>query len=149
VWDTAHWTSRPVRDIIGLTMAKIHSPSDSTQKMDPRDRRIAELEAQLHEREAAIAEMEEQLQGQNKAIAALEEQLQGQNKAMVTLQKQVRQLEEQIGGVKRAGKRQATPFARRKSKDNPKRPGRKKGQGKFSHRPKPAPEEVTETKRDR
>ena len=35
---------------------------------------------------------------------------------------------------------------RRKRVAHPKRPGRKKGQGRFSYRRKPAPEEVTETK---
>jgi transposase len=100
--------------------------------MDPRNRRVAELEAQLREREAAIAELEAQLRQRDEVIAALQER--------------VCQLQEQLAGAKRAGKRQATPFARRKRVAQPKRPGRKKGQGRFSHRRKPAPEEVTETK---
>lgn len=86
--------------------------------MDPRDQRIAELEAQLRARDAVIAE----------------------------LQEQIRQLQERLVGAKRAGKRQATPFARRKQVAQPKRPGRKKGTGQFASRPRPTPEEVTETK---
>jgi len=86
--------------------------------MDPRDKRIAELEAQLRARDAVIAELQEQM----------------------------RQLQERLDGAKRAGKRQATPFAREKRVAQPKRPGRKKGKGRFASRPQPAPKEVTETK---
>ncbi len=100
--------------------------------MNPRDRRVAELEAHLRERGASIAELEAQLRQRDEVIAVLQER--------------VRQLQEQVEGVKRAGKRQATPFARRKRVTQPKRPGRKKGQGRFSYRRKPVPEEVTDTK---
>jgi len=86
--------------------------------MDSRDQRIAELEAQLRARDAVIAE----------------------------LQEQIGQLQERLDGAKRAGKRQATPFAREKRVAQPKRPGRKKGKGQFASRPRPTPEEVTETK---
>jgi len=100
--------------------------------MNPRDRRVAELEAHLRERDAAIAELEAQLRQRDEVI--------------VVLRERVHQLQEQVEGVKRAGKRQATPFARRKRVTQPKRPGRKKGQGRFSYRRKPVPEEVTDTK---
>jgi hypothetical protein len=86
--------------------------------IDPRDQRIAELEDQLRERDQLIA----------------------------TLHEKVEQLEQELEQAKRAGKRQATPFARKKRAAKPKRPGRRKGQGKFSYRRKPAPEEVKETK---
>ena len=112
-------------------MTKTSSVSGVTQT-NPCDRCIAELEAQLCERDVAIAELEDQLRQRDEVIAALEER--------------VRQLQEQVEGVKLAGKCQATPFARRKRVAQPKRPGRKKGQGQFSYRRKPAPEEVTETK---
>ena len=98
-------------------MAKELDSSDITQA-DPRDQRIAELEAQLRARDAVIAE----------------------------LQEQVRQLQERLDGAKRAGKRQATPFAREKRVAQPKRPGRKKGKGRFASRPRPTPEELAETK---
>ena len=99
-------------------MTKEHTSSDATQT-DPRDQRIAELEAQLRERDALIAKLEEQ----------------------------IRQLQEQVEGAKRAGKRQATPFARKKRVRQPKRPGRKKGKGRFASRRRPAQEEVAETKK--
>ena len=86
--------------------------------IDPRDQRIAELEAQLRERDQLIA----------------------------ALQEKVQHLEEELKKTKRAGKRQAAPFARKKRVAKPKRPGRKKGQGRFSYRRKPAPEQVKETK---
>jgi len=79
-------------------------------------------------------------------IAELEVQLRERDQLIAALQEKVRQLEEELEKTKRAGKRQATPFAREKREAEPKRPGRKKGQGKFSHRRKPAPEEVRETK---
>jgi transposase len=112
-------------------VTKICSSSDTTP-IASGDQRIAELETQLRERDATIAELEAQLRQRDAVIEALQEQ--------------VGQLQEQIGEVKRAGKRQATPFARQKRVAQPKRPGRKKGQGKFSYRHKPAPEEVDETK---
>ena len=48
--------------------------------------------------------------------------------------------------LKRAGKRQAAPFARRKWVEGPKRAGRKPGQGRFSHRATPTIKQITETK---
>jgi len=59
----------------------------------------------------------------------------------------IRELKEQIEALQRAGKRQAVPFARRKRVAKPKTPGRKPGQGAFSHREKPSAEEVTTTKK--
>ena len=45
---------------------------------------------------------------------------------------------------RRAAKRQAAPFSKGKKDGKKKRPGRKKGQGLFTSRQPPAPEEVTE-----
>ena len=86
--------------------------------IESREQRIAELEARLGERDQVIA----------------------------ALQEKVEQLEEELAEAKRAGKRQATPFARKKRDAKRKRPGRTKGQGKFSYRRKPSPEKVKETK---
>lgn len=61
-------------------------------------------------------------------------------------QAMIRELREQIETLQRAGKRQAVPFARRERVSEPKKAGRKKGQGKFSRREKPAKEEITTTK---
>ena len=85
---------------------------------DPKDQRIAELEAQLAQAQAVIQKM----------------------------QKQLERLQAEAEALRRAGKRQATPFARRKWVDAPKKPGRKAGQGKFARREKPAAEQVQETK---
>jgi len=46
--------------------------------------------------------------------------------------------------LRRAGKRQASPYRRRKRKKDPKRPGRKKGQGRFDFRKPPKPDEITD-----
>lgn len=85
---------------------------------DPRDARIAALEAQL-------AALQAQLAARDARIADLEAQL---------------------AAAQRAAKRQATPFARRERKADPQKPGRKKGQGRFASRAQPRPEQITETK---
>lgn len=58
----------------------------------------------------------------------------------------IEQLRQRIAELERAAKRQATPFARKQRKANPKRPGRKAGQGQFTSRARPTPEQVTKTK---
>jgi TolA-binding protein len=78
---------------------------------DPRDVRVAELEAQLRQRDALIEA-----------------------------------LRQRIAELERTAKRQARPFARQRRKENPKRPGRKAGQGRFASRARPTPDQVTETK---
>jgi transposase len=85
---------------------------------DPRDGRIAELEEQVHEREAQIERLRQELAELKARLAELE----------------------------RAGKRQATPFARQKHKAQRKRSGRQAGQGSFSYRLTPTPTEVQATK---
>jgi transposase len=84
---------------------------------DPKDQRIAELEAQLAQAQAIIQKM----------------------------QKQLERLQAEVDALRRAGKRQATPFARRKWVAAPRKPGRKAGQGKFAHREKPEAEQVQRT----
>lgn len=66
--------------------------------------------------------------------------------ALAEAQATIRELKEQIEALQRAGKRQAVPFARRERVSEPKKPGRKKGKGKFNRREKPAKEEITATK---
>ncbi len=85
---------------------------------DPRDVRLAELERQLRQRDALIEQ----------------------------LQKRLAELEQRLAELERAAKRQATPFARKQRKENPKRPGRKAGQGRFTFRSRPTPKQVTQTK---
>ncbi len=85
---------------------------------DPKDQEIAELKQQLAQ-----------------ALATIQK-----------LQKQVELLQAEVEELKRAGKRQATPFARRHWVEHPKRAGRKAGKGRFVHREKPNLKEVNETK---
>jgi len=93
---------------------------------DPNEQRISKLEQQLAE------------------VLASNESLQKQNER---LQKQVELLQAEVEELRRAGKRQATPFARRHWVEHPKRPGRKTGKGRFVQREKPSLKEVNETKR--
>jgi transposase len=82
----------------------------------------------------------------DKRIAELEQQLAQALAIIQKLQKQVELLQVEVEELRRAGKRQATPFARRKWVERPKKPGRKAGQGKFVHRSLPAVQQVHETK---
>jgi len=77
-------------------------------------------------------------------MQALREQLSQALELNQKLQKQIERLEqrvqqqqEEIEYLKRIGKRQAAPFARRHWVEKPKRPGRKAGKGKFTHRQLP------------
>jgi transposase len=79
-------------------------------------------------------------------IVELEEQLFRAQAFIQKMEKQIELLKTEVEELKRAGKRQATPFARRKLVERPRRPGRKLGQGKFSRREQPAPKQVNETK---
>ena len=85
---------------------------------DPREVRLAELEAQLRQRDGQIEQ----------------------------LQRRIAELEQRLAELDRTAKRQATPFARKQRKKNPKRPGRKAGQGRFTFRPRPTSDQVAETK---
>ncbi len=88
---------------------------------DPKDKRIAELEQQLAEALALIQQLQK-------------------------VRRQVELLQAEVEELKRAGKRQAAPFARRHWVEHPKRPGRKAGKGRFVQRAKPSLKEVSETK---
>lgn len=66
------------------------------------------------------------------------------------LRQQVADLKEQLAAalaeierLKRSGKRQATPFSKGERTAQPKRPGRKRGEGSFRRREAPAPERYT------
>jgi len=81
----------------------------------------------------------ELLKTKDERIAELEKQL---ARALAIIEKLQKEVEE----LKRVGKRQAAPFARRKLVERPKRPGRKAGQGKFSRRIMPTIQQIQETK---
>lgn len=69
-------------------------------------------------------------------------------KQLVAQNAQLREIitkqQEEIDQLKRSGKRQAAPFSKGTRKQNPKRPGRKPGQGSFRHKAPPIPDKVTE-----
>jgi transposase len=88
---------------------------------ESKDQRIAELEEQLAQALATIQQLQK-------------------------LQKEVERLQAEVEELKRAGKRQAAPFARRKWVEHPKKSGRKAGQGQFARREKPSLQQITETK---
>jgi hypothetical protein len=67
-------------------------------------------------------------------------------KQVERLEQMVQRLQEENEYLKRVGKRQAAPFARRHWVEKPKRPGRKAGKGKFSHRELPQVVKSLETK---
>jgi len=79
-------------------------------------------------------------------IAELEQQLAQALATIQKLQQQVEELQSKVEELKRVGKRQATPFARRHWVEHPKRAGRKRGQGKFAHRELPKVRQIQETK---
>ena len=79
-------------------------------------------------------------------MAELEEQLEEAKVENAALKAEIVRLKRRIAELERAGKRQATPFARDEHKADPKKPGRKAGQGLFSYRAQPTPEQVDETK---
>src|SRR5512141_2370818 len=92
---------------------------------NPKDQQISELKEQLSQ--------------------ALEI-IQKQQKQIERLEQSVQQQQEEIEYLKRIGKRQATPFARRHWVEKPRRPGRKAGKGKFVHRELPKVVKISETK---
>ena len=75
---------------------------------------------------------------------ALVERIMEQDREIAVLRALTETLQAEIVQLKRAGRRQAAPFATGKRKADPKRPGRKPGQGEFQFRALPTPEEVTE-----
>lgn len=84
---------------------------------DPRDRRIAELEAE----NAALREKETALRDELAAVKA------------------------ELADLRRRQHRQTAPFSKDKPSADPKPPGRKPGQGPFTRREAPKPEDVTRT----
>ena len=72
--------------------------------------------------------------GQPEQVEELEREIQRLQTENERLKKKVKDLEEELW----ASKRQAAPFSKGERKANPKRPGRKVGQGVFRNRPAPA-----------
>jgi len=79
-------------------------------------------------------------------IAELEEELARVLELNQRLQQELERLRAEVEELKRAGKRQAAPFARRHWVEPPRRPGRKAGKGKFARRELPKVHQIQETK---
>ncbi len=79
---------------------------------------------------ALVAELQRQIMALQEQVA----QLRDSNQAVVAENEQ----------LKRVGKRQAAPVSKGTQTQQPKRPGRKPGEGTFSFRQAPHPEEITE-----
>jgi transposase len=106
-----------------MSRKRKQNPQPSTK-----DQRIAELELELVRERAN----NQRLQRDN-----------------LRLQKLLEHLQADVEELKRTGKRQAAPFARRKLVEHPKKAGRKAGQGKFSRRELPVRRQVDQTKKAR
>ncbi len=79
-------------------------------------------------------------------MSDLEAQLEQAKAKNAILKAEICRLKQRIAELERTAKRQATPFARDEHTPNPKRPGRKAGQGLFSYREKPTSGQIDETK---
>ena len=75
----------------------------------------------------------------------LEQENAALRKQVGELTARVEQLMKLLEEQRRAGKRQAAPFAKGQPKADPKRPGRKPGEEYGEHRRRPVPEEIQET----
>lgn len=88
----------------------------------------------------------EEIRGLKEQLSQALEIIQRQQKQIERLQQIVEQQQAEIEELKRIGKRQAAPFARRHWVERPRRPGRKRGQGKFARRELPKVVQIHETK---
>ncbi|MFQ6117644.1 MAG: IS66 family transposase [Candidatus Bipolaricaulia bacterium] len=80
----------------------------------------------------------QRLRRENQKLRARLAKLERENRA---LRKRLEQLEAEL----RRGRRQAAPFSRDEKRPDPKRPGRRPGQGQFSWRKPPPEQEIQET----
>jgi len=88
----------------------------------------------------------EEIRGLKEQLSQALEIIQKQQKQIERLQQIVERQQAEIEELKRIGKRQAAPFARRHWVEQPRRPGRKRGQGKFARRELPKVVQIHETK---
>ncbi len=76
--------------------------------------------------------------------AVLRQQVGDLEQLVLSLREQLGEALAEIERLKRSGKRQATPFSTGTRVAQPKKPGRKRGQGPFRHRAAPPPETFTQ-----
>jgi transposase len=74
-------------------------------------------------------------------IQHLRQQLAERDRLIDQLHQSLRDLQQRLDAAQRSAKRQAAPFSKGSPKDNPQKPGRKRGakHGKHGHRPPPPP----------
>jgi transposase len=77
-------------------------------------------------------------------VAQLQHQVSELQRQVVQLAASNETLQAENAELQRGAKRQATPFSKGTRVSNPKPPGRKPGEGTFSFRLVPLPEEITE-----
>jgi len=106
------------------------------------NRRLQEVEARL---KAELAEVKGKLSEVNGKLSEAAEKLADAEAELEKTKEENAALKRQLEAQERASKRQAAPFAKGEKKANPKKPGRKAGQGTFKHRSPPAPEAITDT----
>lgn len=74
-----------------------------------------------------------------------ERRIERQQREIERLQQEIERLRQELEAALRAGKRQAAPHSRGKTKEHPKRPGRKPGRAYGKHACRPTPSRVDET----
>ena len=89
--------------------------------------------------EPAHEKAKEALERENEKLRA---QLERAKAQLERARAEIERLRRSLDAAVRAGKRQATPFSRGSRKKDPKRPGRKRGQGPFRRREAPAQDTV-------
>ncbi len=77
-------------------------------------------------------------------VAQLQRQVRALQAQVAQLATDNQELRVEVERLTRQSKRQATPFSKGTRTKHPTRPGRKPGQGTFSFRQAPSPEEITQ-----
>jgi len=105
---------------------------------------LARLNATLQHQISTLQGHNATLQGQNATLHSQISTLQGQNATLLGQNENLNQRLNDLEAAQRREKRQALPFGRDQRKSDPKKPGRKKGEGHFSFRK--TPEVIHDTK---
>ncbi len=87
----------------------------------------------------------QELERENRKLKKEIQELRARLKKLEEENRALRKRLEQLEAELRRGRRQAAPFSRDERKPEPKRPGRRPGQGRFSYLKPPPEEEIQET----
>ena len=116
-----------------MRLFRFHNPA--------RDPSVQEL---LHRQEQQMASLHQEVAQLRHQLAHSDTRAQTLQTENIRLREENAHLREEIARLQRTGKRQAAPFSREQPNPHPNPPGRKPGQGPFTHRDAPAPESFTE-----